>query len=195
MQIQTLKKSEIAYNIGQIKGVPKNPRFIRDVRFEELKKSLLAYPDMLTIREIVVVQTKKGYVAICGNQRLRACLELGIIEVSCKVLPANTNPADLRGYALLDNEMYGETDKSIIHSDWSEFKEDFEGLGIDFNLDLPIEDSFNENDIIGEKENKSPKLTITFKDVLQLQKAEIDIQKLIDEKYNGAYFSVSAGEI
>jgi hypothetical protein len=29
----------------------------------------------------------------------------------------------------------------------------------------------------------------------QLQKAEIDIQELLDRKYKGAYFSVSVGEI
>ena len=38
-------------------------------------------------------------------------------------------------------------------------------------------------------------MKITFKTVEQLQKAEIEIQELLDRNYSGAYFSVSAGEI
>ena len=38
-------------------------------------------------------------------------------------------------------------------------------------------------------------MKITFESPEQLQKAEIDIQELLDRKYSGAYFSVSAGEL
>ena len=38
-------------------------------------------------------------------------------------------------------------------------------------------------------------MKITFETPEQLQKAEIDIQELLDRKYKGAYFSVSAGEL
>ena len=43
--------------------------------------------------------------------------------------------------------------------------------------------------------SKEQKKGITFKTVEQLQEAENDIQELIDRKYNGAFYSVSAGEI
>ena len=56
-----------------------------------------------------------------------------------------------------------------------------------------IEPSFD--DLIGEEKNKPPTLKITFESPEQLQKAEIDIQELLDRKYQGAYFSVSAGEL
>jgi len=38
-------------------------------------------------------------------------------------------------------------------------------------------------------------MKITFTNPEQLQKAEIDIQELLDRKYKGAFFSVSAGEL
>jgi hypothetical protein len=38
-------------------------------------------------------------------------------------------------------------------------------------------------------------MKITFQSPEQLQKAEIDIQELLDRKYKGSYFSISAGEI
>jgi hypothetical protein len=53
----------------------------------------------------------------------------------------------------------------------------------------------NYDDLIGEEKNKPATLKITFESPEQLQKAEIDIQELLDRKYEGAYFSVSAGEI
>ena len=38
-------------------------------------------------------------------------------------------------------------------------------------------------------------MKITFESPEQLQKAEIDIHELLDRKYQGAYFSISSGEI
>lgn len=162
MQIQTISIKEIEPNKGQIKDVPKNPRFIRDVRFNNLKKSIEAYPEMLKIREIVVVKHKKKFVCICGNQRLRACIELGFIEMVCKVLPENTDASDLRGYTLLDNEMYGETDNLIIQNDWKAFESDFEGLGIDFES-VDIESDITENEIDISDFEKENTFTITLK--------------------------------
>jgi hypothetical protein len=56
-------------------------------------------------------------------------------------------------------------------------------------------DELTGDDLIGEEKNKSATMKITFDSPEQLQKAEIDIQELIDRKYPKAYFSVSAGEI
>ena len=50
-------------------------------------------------------------------------------------------------------------------------------------------------DLIGEEKNKPPTMKITFDSPEQLQKAEIDIQELLDRKYPKSYFSVSAGEL
>ncbi len=63
----------------------------------------------------------------------------------------------------------------------------FSGLGEE---DMPSAD-----ELIGEDRNKPATLKITFKNVKQLHQAENDIQELIDRKYPGAYFSVSAGEV
>jgi hypothetical protein len=50
-------------------------------------------------------------------------------------------------------------------------------------------------DLIGEEKNKPASMKITFKTVEQLQEAENDIQELIDRKFKGAFYSISAGEI
>jgi hypothetical protein len=65
-----------------------------------------------------------------------------------------------------------------------------------WGLDVPVfmeEPGFD--DLIGEDKNKPPVMKITFTSPEQLQKAEIEIQELLDRNYSGSYFSVSAGEI
>jgi hypothetical protein len=89
-----------------------------------------------------------------------------------------------------DNVGFGEWDWDVLANEW-----DVEELA-HWGLDLPIfaeEPSMDE--LIGEEKNKPATMKITFESPEQLQKAEIDIQELLDRKYKGAYFSVSAGEI
>jgi hypothetical protein len=52
-----------------------------------------------------------------------------------------------------------------------------------------------DDELIGEEKNKPATMKITFTTPEQLQAAEVDIQELLDRKYKGAYFSVSAGEL
>lgn len=105
-------------------GVPRNPRWIRDNRFEALKKSIEDAPEMLDLRELLVytlssIKGKDGkYMAIGGNMRLRACMELGYKEIPCKVLDINTPMEKLREYAIKDNEAFGQNDIDILANEW-----------------------------------------------------------------------------
>lgn len=73
MRIDILPFSKIHINTGQIKDVPKNPRFIKGERFCALKKSIRDDPEMLSIRELVVYDTAMGSMCllweICGIGR------------------------------------------------------------------------------------------------------------------------------
>ena len=96
---QNISIALLDYNKGQLKGLPKNPRFFRDYRYEAMKKSIQESPEMLELRELIVFPYDNGrYVVVCGNLRLRACRELGYSELPCKVLDANTKPKKLREY-------------------------------------------------------------------------------------------------
>lgn len=74
-----------------------------------------------------------------------------------------------------------------------EFDIDIEEVGVEVVENIQFEPSYDE--LIGEEKNKPATMKITFESPEQLQKAEIDIQELLDRKYKGAYFSVSSGEI
>lgn len=132
MQVQNIKISKLRYNDGQIDGLPKNPRFIRDYRFEKLVQSLKDDPEMLEIRELIVFPFNDCYLVIGGNMRLRAMRELGFTEAVCKVLPENTPVEKLRAYVQKDNIGYGENDWDSMANDWD--VAELEHWGVEFPI-------------------------------------------------------------
>jgi len=177
-------------NINEVKPNPKNPRIIKDGKFQKLVKSIQEFPDMLNKRPLVVfTDVDNKYVVLGGNMRLKACKEIGLKEIPIIVADEWTEEQK-NEFLIKDNVGFGEWDWDSLANEW-----DVESLD-SWGLDLPIlmnEPSLDE--LIGEEKNKPASMKITFKTVEQLQEAENDIQELIDRKYNGAFYSVSAGEI
>jgi ParB-like chromosome segregation protein Spo0J len=177
-------------NISEVKPNPKNPRIIKDVKFNKLVTSIKEFPDMLNKRPLIVfTDVDNKYIVLGGNMRLKACKEIGIKEIPIIVADEWTEEQK-NEFLIKDNVGFGEWDWDSLANEW-----DVESLD-NWGLDLPIlmnEPSLDE--LIGEEKNKPASMKITFKTVEQLQEAENDIQELIDRKYNGAFYSVSAGEI
>ena len=144
MQAKTIRLSELHLNTGQIKDVPKNPRFIKDERYEALKKSIEDDPEMLQLRELVAYDNNGELVVILGNMRYRAMKELGYKDAPVKVLPAETDAKKLRAYIQKDNIAFGQNDWDLLGNEWDvEELQDF-GLECDFLTNLDI-DKGNEN--------------------------------------------------
>jgi hypothetical protein len=171
--------------ISEVKLNPNNPRLIKDDKFKKLVQSVKDFPEMLNIRPIVVNQ---DMIILGGNMRYKACKEAGLKEVP--VIVTDLTEEQQKEFLIKDNTSGGEWDWEVLANEWD--SEQLEAWG----FDLPIFDTEpSYDDLIGDEKNKPATLKITFESPEQLQKAEIDIQELIDRKYNGAYFSVSAGEI
>ena len=148
---------KIVENKGQIEGLPKNPRFIRDDKFELLKKSLQDDPEMLELREVIVYPLDGKFVAICGNMRYRAAKELGFKEVPCKILSADTPVEKLRAITTKDNVAYGTWDMETLSLDW--IAKELEEWGVDIfstPIDLDVESFFTEED----NPEKAPKMVV-----------------------------------
>lgn len=151
MQAKTIKLSDLHLNTGQIKDVPKNPLFIKDERYEALKKSIEDDPEMLQLRELVAYDNNGELVVILGNMRYRAMKELGYKDAPVKVLPPETDAKKLRAYIQKDNIAFGQNDWDLLGNEWDllgnewdvEELQDF-GLECDFLTDLDI-DKGNEN--------------------------------------------------
>jgi len=127
--------------------------------------------------------------------RLKALKELGYKDIPDEWVKSakNLTEDEARRFIIADNVGFGEHDWEILKNEWDVAELNDWGLEIpDFDVEL-LEPNFDE--LTGEIKDKNPTIKITFKTVEQLQQAENDIQELLDRKYKGAYFSVSAGEI
>ena len=123
MKIELIKSQNIALtkleiNKGQIEGLPKNPRLIKDAKFEKLKKSIEDNPEMLGMREVLVYPHGSKFVIIGGNMRFQACKDLGFTEVPCKVLDKDTTAEQLRAITIKDNVGFGEHDWELLANEW-----------------------------------------------------------------------------
>ena len=110
--------NKLLLNSGQIEGVPKNPRFIKDAQYEHLKKSIQDDPEMLELRELLVYPFNDKYVVLGGNMRLRALKELGYTEADVKVIPKDLSAKKLRAIVQKDNKDYGSNDFDLIANEW-----------------------------------------------------------------------------
>ena len=128
---QYIKLSELRYNTGQVPGLPRNPRFIRDEKFELICQSLREDPEFLEVREILVYVTENGErVIFAGEMRARGAKEEKFTKVPCKVFPTETTPEKLRAYAIKDNTHYGEWDMDEIANEWSDDRLEDWGVGL-----------------------------------------------------------------
>jgi ParB-like chromosome segregation protein Spo0J len=145
---------------------------------------------MLNKRPLIVfTDVDNKYVVLGGNMRLKACKEIGIKEIPIIVADEWTEEQK-NEFLIKDNVGFGEWDWDQLANEWDAEKLDSWGLDLPIIMDEP-----SYEDLIGEEKNKPATMKITFKTVEQLQKAEIEIQEILDRNYSGAYFSVSAGEI
>lgn len=146
METKLLPIGLVFPNIGQVKGLPKNPRFIRDEKYKKLVQSIKDDPEMLELRELIVYDTDDpslGYVVAGGNMRYRAMKELGFKEVPCKVLHTGFPIDKLRRIVLKDNSSFGETDFQLLIDEWS--MDEIELAAIDIpEIGEAVEDEHNE---------------------------------------------------
>jgi len=171
--------------LSEIRENPKNPRLIKDENFQKLVRSIQEFPEMLEARPIVV---NPDNIVLGGNMRLKACKAAGLTEAPVYV--ASWEESKANAFIIKDNVGYGEWDWDILANEWDAAELEEWGLDVWQPEEEPPLD-----ELIGEEKNKPATMKITFESPEQLQQAEIDIQELLDRKFPGSYFSVSAGEI
>jgi hypothetical protein len=104
MNIEKLK-------IGDIKLNKKNPRVIKDDKYQKLIQSIKDFPEMLEIRPIVIDEDN---VVLGGNMRLKACKEAGLIEVPI-IRFFSKDEKKKQEFLIKDNIHYGEWDWMLIN--------------------------------------------------------------------------------
>ena len=117
--------------IKNIKPNPRNPRTIRDERFEKLKKSIEDFPEMLEKRPLVCFTDVDGkLVVLGGNMRLKAAQAVGLKELPV-VLADDWTEEQKNEFIIRDNVDFGTWQWEALQSDW-----DVEQLS-EWGLDVP----------------------------------------------------------
>lgn len=130
--------------VSSLKENPNNPRFIRDSKFEKLVKSIREFPEMLSVRKLVV---NKDYVVLGGNMRLKAIKEAGVKEVEVEVVEWSEEKE--KEFIIKDNLGYGEWDFEMLANEWE--VETLTEWGLDFDIDTQIDKAEEEEEIVFEQ--------------------------------------------
>ena len=133
MQTKSVKISEIKPN-------PNNPRLIKDDKFAKLVKSVKDFPEMLTIRPIVV---NSDMIILGGNMRFRACKEAGLKEIPVIIAEGLTEQQQ-KEFLIKDNVSGGEWDWDMLANEWD--TEQLEDWGLDLPLDVSVQQLEAEED-------------------------------------------------
>jgi hypothetical protein len=152
--------------INEVKPNPKNPRIIKDGKFQKLVKSIQEFPDMLNKRPLVVfTDVDNKYVVLGGNMRLKACKEIGLKEIPIIVADEWTEEQK-NEFLIKDNVGFGEWDWDSLANEWDAEKLD------DWGLDLPV-------DLDAIKETK---------DIPDIGEIEFSEELLLEHNYIVLYF-------
>lgn len=116
--------------VSTLKPNPDNPRVIRDEKFKKLVQSIKDFPQMMSLRPMVVDESN---VLLGGNMRLRAIQELGMKEIPDAWVKraADLTEEQKKEFIIKDNVGFGEWDWDILADEW-----DAEQLE-DWGLDIP----------------------------------------------------------
>lgn len=173
-------------NEGQIVGIPKNPRYLKDEEHDKLKKSLKDSPELLQYKPLMVYAIESGkFVVICGNMRLRICQELhnegveAFDALPCFVLNKDVPIAKIKEYAIKDNVQAGNWDwDELANGDWE--VEDLQDWGVDCSFLTESEDADNLEKKEKEEKDYSDEIVSEYK--LEVDcKNEETLQALYEE--------------
>ena len=101
--------------IAEVKPNPNNPRLIKDDKFRKLVKSIQDFPDMLSVRPIVV---NKDMVVLGGNMRLKAIKEAGYKDIAVEIVDWTEDQQ--KEFIVKDNASFGEWNWDDLANNWDE---------------------------------------------------------------------------
>ena len=172
----------IKVNIKEVKPNPKNPRVIRDGKFQKLVQSIQEFPDMLNKRPLIVFTDVDGkYCVLGGNMRLKALNELKYTEIPVIIADEWTEEQKSE-FLIKDNVGFGEWDWDQLANEWDAEKLD------DWGLDIPIynNDEFNTpigSESISKTNDYIALITIKENDILHAENLLNEIELLKENNY------------
>ena len=161
---QMIDITKLEYNEGQIEGLSKNPRYLKESEHDKLKKSLTDSPEFLEYKPLMVYAMDNGnYVTICGNMRLRVANELRLDghsefdTIPCVILKADTPIEKIKEYAIKDNVQAGNWDwDELANGEWE--TDDLQNWGVDCSFLNTDEDDTDIDELFEDAQNTESKV-------------------------------------
>lgn len=189
--------TRLEYNDGQLEGISKNPRYLKESEHDKLKKSLTDSPEFLEYKPLMVYAMDNGnYVTICGNMRLRVANELRIDghsefdTIPCVILKADTPIEKIKEYAIKDNVQAGNWDwDELANGEWE--TDALQDWGVDCSFLNTDENDTNIDELFEDAQNteskaKDIKLSVHIPQELEDKVDEIkEIIKSAVSEYDG----------
>ena len=156
--------TRLEYNDGQLEGISKNPRYLKESEHDKLKKSLTDSPEFLEYKPLMVYAMDNGnYVTICGNMRLRIANELRLDghsefdTIPCVVLKADTPIEKIKEYAIKDNVQAGNWDwDELANGEWE--TDDLQNWGVDCSFLNTDENDTDIDELFEDAQNTESKV-------------------------------------
>ena len=194
---QMIDITKLEYNEGQIEGLSKNPRYLKESEHDKLKKSLTDSPEFLEYKPLMVYAMDNGnYVTICGNMRLRVANELRLDghsefdTIPCVILKADTPIEKIKEYAIKDNVQAGNWDwDELANGEWE--TDNLQDWGVDCSFLNTDENDTDIDELFEDAQNteskvKDIKLSVHIPQELEDKVDEIkEIIKSAVSEYDG----------
>lgn len=156
--------TRLEYNDGQLEGISKNPRYLKESEHDKLKKSLTDSPEFLEYKPLMVYAMDNGnYVTICGNMRLRVANELRLDghpefdTIPCVILKADTPIEKIKEYAIKDNVQAGNWDwDELANGEWK--TDDLQNWGVDCSFLNTDDDDTDIDELFEDAQNTESKV-------------------------------------
>lgn len=134
-------------SIKDIKPNPKNPRVIKDEKFEKLKRSIQEFPEMLEKHPLICFTDTDGkFVVLGGNMRLKAAKDIGLKELPI-LLADDWTEEQKAEFLIKDNVGFVEWDWGQLVDSWDVEKLSEWGLDVPTNVHIQLEAEQDEYEI------------------------------------------------
>ena len=120
METRRLKIKDLEPNVGQIPGLPTNPRQWTRTEVDRIARSLKETPELFEARPIIVTPWDGKYVILGGNLRFEGCKTNKDKDAPCVVIPEDTTVDKMKEIVLKDNGSFGSWDFDMLANEWDD---------------------------------------------------------------------------
>ena len=120
METKRLKISELEPNLGQIDGLPINPRQWTKTDVDNIAASLKETPELFEARPLIVTHHAGKYIILGGNLRFEGVKKNKDKDAPCIIVPEDTPIGKLKEIVIKDNSSFGSWDYDALANEWDD---------------------------------------------------------------------------